>query len=193
MTTGRHLTRVATWFCFAAHRDRLRFSGLAIIWLRNCTPSAHIMVQLRYVSASILLAMSLVGCSKSSFAPTSPSSGNGSSSLLAAELSGTWTLTSIRPAGGVEQPAPAGAAYTLTFADSRLSTRVDCNACVGAFTLSGQTITAGPALACTKAACPTMAFESVYTRLLSGESTVTVSGGALVLSSTRGVLRFTRA
>ena len=37
-----------------------------------------------------------------------------------------------------------------------------------------------------------MAFESTYTRLLSGDSTVTLTDGTLVLSSERGVLRFTR-
>ena len=71
-------------------------------------------------------------------------------------------------------------------------TRADCNLCNGTFTLLGHTLTAGPALACTRAACPTMAFENGYTSLLSGDSTVTLSSGALVLSSSRGVLRFTR-
>jgi hypothetical protein len=37
-----------------------------------------------------------------------------------------------------------------------------------------------------------MAFENIYTGLLSGDSTVTVSGDTLLLSSTRGVMRFTR-
>jgi heat shock protein HslJ len=64
--------------------------------------------------------------------------------------------------------------------------------CSGAFILSGQTLTVGPTLACTRAACPTMAFESTYTHLLSGDSSVSLSGGTLVLSSARGVLHFTR-
>jgi hypothetical protein len=37
-----------------------------------------------------------------------------------------------------------------------------------------------------------MAFESTYTRLLGGDSNVTLSDGTLVLLSARGVLRFTR-
>jgi hypothetical protein len=37
-----------------------------------------------------------------------------------------------------------------------------------------------------------MAFESTYTRLLGGDSTATLSDRALVLSSVRGVLHFTR-
>ena len=99
---------------------------------------------------------------------------------------------SIQPAGQADQATPPGASYTLSFADGRLSTRADCNVCSGGFALSGQTLTAGPALACTRAACPTMSFESAYTGLLSGDSTITLSGSTLVLSSARGVLRFTR-
>jgi heat shock protein HslJ len=98
----------------------------------------------------------------------------------------------MQPSGQVMQARPAGATYTLTFADDRLSTRADCNLCGGGFSLAGDTLTAGPALACTRAACPTMDFENTYTRLLSGESTATVSGEALILSSSRGVLRFER-
>jgi len=108
------------------------------------------------------------------------------------QLSGSWTLVSIQPAGQADQAAPPGASYTLTFADGRLSTRVDCNICNGAFTLTGQTLTAGPLLACTLAACPTLAFGNGYTSLLSGDSTITLSSNTLVLSSPRGVLRFAR-
>ena len=96
----------------------------------------------------------------------------------------------MQPTGQGVQLTPAGATYTLNLATGRLSTRADCNSCSAAFTLSGQTLTAGPALACTRAACPTMAFENVYISLLSGESTVTMSGAALVLSSDRGRLQF---
>ena len=99
---------------------------------------------------------------------------------------------SIHPAGEVEQAKPSGASYTLTFGEGRLSTRVDCNSCGGSYTLDGQTLVAGPLLACTRAACATMAFENTYTKLLAGESTVSLSDGALVLTSPRGVLRFVR-
>jgi heat shock protein HslJ len=98
----------------------------------------------------------------------------------------------MQPTGQSVQAAPAGATYALTFSDGRLSTRVDCNTCSGTFGLSGQTLTAGPALACTRAACPTMAFENEYTRVLAGDSAVALSAGTLVLSSSRGTLRYTR-
>ena len=100
---------------------------------------------------------------------------------------------SIRPFGQAERTTPSTATYTLTLsADGHLSTLADCNGCAGTFALSGQTFTAGPALACTRAACPTMEFESIYTSLLSGDSTVTLSARSLLLSSGRGTLRFTR-
>ena len=130
-----------------------------------------------------------VGCSAG---PTSPTAVNGSLALTADQLAGTWNLLSIQPAGQSEQPTPADATYTLTFQDGRISTRVDCNTCNGAFALSGRTLTSGPALACTRAACRTMEFETAYTRVLGGDSTVTLSGATLVLSSARGVLRLTR-
>lgn len=133
-----------------------------------------------------------LGCAESSSTLTTPSSTVGSHVLSADAIAGTWTLESIQPAGRPDQARPAGATYTLTLAEGRLSTRVDCNTCSGAFALSGQTLTAGPALACTRAACPTMAFENTYTSLLGGNSSVTLAQGTLVLSSERGVLRFTR-
>ena len=143
--------------------------------------------------ASLLFVASLaVGCAQSTSAPTAPSGINGSTTLTADQLAGSWTLVSIQPAGQPEQATPSSASYTLTFADGRLSTRADCNSCGGSFAISGQTLTAGPALACTRAACPTMEFEIKYTSLLSGDSTVTLSAQGLLLSSGRGMLRFTR-
>jgi heat shock protein HslJ len=138
------------------------------------------------------LASLIVGCAAST-SPSSPSSiTNGSNTVTIDQLAGTWNLVSIQSASQPEQAVPQGASYVLTFAYGRLSTRVDCNVCNGPFTLSGQTLTAGPALACTRAACPTMAFENTYTTLLSGDSAVTLSANTLVMSSARGALRFAR-
>jgi heat shock protein HslJ len=138
---------------------------------------------LRSLVAVAALASLTIACAESSTTLTAPSSD---------QLSGTWTLVSMQLAGQSVQAAPAGATYALTFSDGRLSTRVDCNTCNGTFGFSGQTLTAGPALACTRAACPTMAFENEYTRLLAGDSSVTLSANTLVLSSSRGTLRYTR-
>ena len=135
------------------------------------------------LASIVVVALLATGCAGS---PTAPSSSSGSptspgdqsplsGSPTVDQLAGTWNLQSIQPAGEAVQATPAGASYTLTFADGRLSTRADCNMCGGTFSLSGQTLTAGPAMACTRAACPTMAFESTYTRLLGGDSNVTLS------------------
>ena len=139
----------------------------------------------------VLAGLFAVSCSESS-GPTSPSSIDRSLDLTGSQLAGTWNLVSIQPSRQAEQAKPSGASYTAAFADGRLSTRADCNRCGGTYTLTGRTLVAGPALACTLAACPTMAFENVYIRLLSGESTVTLSGDTLVLTSPRGVVRFSR-
>ena len=140
----------------------------------------------------VVVASLAIGCSNSPFTPTSPESTANSLTLTNQTLEGTWRLSSVQPAGQPRLNPPAGASYTLAFDDGRLSTRADCNTCVGSYTFSGQTLTAGPALACTRAACPTMAFENTYTSLLSGEHVVTTSADTLVLSSARGVLRFGR-
>ena len=147
----------------------------------------------RYLSALTIIASLSFGCSEALSTPTSPSAAaTGAAALTADQLAGTWNLVSIQPTGQGEQLTPPGATYTLSFATGRLSTRADCNSCSAAVTVSGQTLTAGPLMACTLAACPTMAFERVYTTLLSGESTAAVSAGALVLSSDRGQLRFAK-
>jgi heat shock protein HslJ len=148
--------------------------------MRNCS-----------VSFVIILSALAAACSDS---PTSPSATSTSSpsAFTAAQLEGTWTLASIQPAGQPRQDRPDGASYSLTFADGRLSTRADCNACNSAFSIAGSTLSAGGALACTRAACPTMAFESAYTALLSGDSTTVLTNNSLTLSSSRGVLTFTR-
>jgi heat shock protein HslJ len=140
----------------------------------------------------LLATAAVSACSDSSSTPTSPSPGSGTATSTAGQVAGTWTLASIQPEGQPVQITPGAATYTLTLGDGMLSTRADCNTCNGAFTLAGQTITAGPQLACTRAACATMAFESAYTSILAGQSTVAVSSGTLVLSSPRGILRFTR-
>ncbi|MGE0394964.1 MAG: META domain-containing protein [Vicinamibacterales bacterium] len=116
----------------------------------------------------------------------------GPSSLTEAQLTGTWTLSSLQASGQASQNVPAGATYTLTIADGNLSARADCNTCAGRYTLAGTTLTAGPALACTRAACPTAAFESTFTTILGGESTVDGSATSMTLTSTRGTLRFVR-
>ena len=151
------------------------------------------MITLRFLMVFVVAAPLSYGCSNTSSLPTSPSSTSGGGQALTADsLDGTWQLVSIQPSNEIEQSTPAGATYTLTFTNDRVSTRADCNTCVGTFALTGQTLTVGPALACTRAACPTAKFENTYTSLLAGDSTIARSGDVLVLSSERGTLRFGR-
>ena len=145
---------------------------------------ARFLVILSFVTSFAL------GCAGSTPILTSPSAAGLSAELTA--LPGAWNLVSIQPSGQDEQLKPSGARYTVSFGDGRLSTRVDCNSCGGPYTLEGQTLVAGPLLACTRAACATLAFENSYTKLLAGESTVSLSDGELLLTSPRGVLRFMR-
>ncbi len=140
----------------------------------------------------VVASFASASCASSSLTPTFPSSVGDSTALTADLLACPWKLRSIQVARKAEEATPPGTNYTLTFTDGRLSTRVDCNVCSGGFALSGETLTAGPALACTRAACPTMAFENAYTSVLGGDSTVTLSDGTLVLSASRGVVSFTR-
>ena len=132
------------------------------------------------------------GCLSTSNAPMSPSDATGSLGLSADQIAGTWSLVSLQPAGQEARAVPAGASYSFTIADGRMSTRADCNTCSSPFTVSGQTLNVAEAMACTRAACPTMAFESAYTSILGGASVVAQSGTALVLTSSRGVLTFAR-
>ena len=124
--------------------------------------------------------------------PTGPSAATGSLNLSASQVAGTWILTGIQTDKGGVQAVPAVASYTLTFTDNRVSTKADCNVCGGNVTFAGETLTIGPALACTRAACPTMAFETVYESILAGSSTAKMDAHTLTLSSERGRATFVR-
>ena len=82
--------------------------------------------------------------------------------------------------------------YQATFQDERASVRVDCNVCTGRFTSDRNTLTVGPQLACTRAACATASYESAVLTLLSGEHQYTTTLHNLTLTSTRGTLLLQR-
>ena len=147
---------------------------------------------MRRSSILVLVTILTAACSSTAILPTAPSAAGGSSALTADQLIGTWQLHSIQAAGQGQQARPAGAAYTLTFSADRVSTRVDCNSCSGSYSIAGSTLTVSDAMACTRAACPTMAFEQVYTSLLGGQHTIEVNDSVLILTSARGELRFMR-
>jgi len=141
--------------------------------------------------AATVMTTSFAACSSTSLTPTSPSTIGGSTSLTADALAATWRLQSIQKAGQPEQVAPAGADYTVTFSD-RLSIRADCNSCSSAYTIAGSTLSVASAMACTRAACPTMAFENEFTALVAGDHTVTATATSMTWVSSRGTVRFAR-
>jgi heat shock protein HslJ len=143
------------------------------------------------VVAMIILAAG-IGCASSSALPTSPTASNGSTSLTTEQLTGAWRLQSVQVAGQALQNAPADSNYSVTFTEGRISARADCNSCSSGFALSGSKLSVNSAMACTRAACPTMQFEAVYTSLLSGEHTISVNGSNMTWSSERGSLSFAR-
>ena len=138
----------------------------------------------------LLVAALTTACAQSVTSPTAAEVAG--PAYTAAQLEGTWTLAWIERAGQARQNRPFDATYTLSFSDGRLSTRVDCNTCGGSYSVNAGVLTAGPNLACTRAACPTMAFENAYTSILSGDSNIVVTGSTLTLSSPRGTLQFVR-
>jgi heat shock protein HslJ len=138
----------------------------------------------------ILIAVVSAACSSPVTSPTAtPAS---ASAYVSAQIEGSWILSAIQPAGGARQDRPATATYTLTFSNGRMSTRADCNTCAGSFTVEGTSLTTSANLACTRAACATMSFESVYTSLLGGESQALVTNSTLTLSASRGTIWLVR-
>src|SRR5262245_40704305 len=102
------------------------------------------MNHLRFVP--VVLACVVIGCAGTtsptspSSLPASPSSAN-TAAVTSEQLAGSWTLVSVQSTGHADQAVPAGAPYSLTFANDRVSTRVDCNMCNGGYTMSGDTLT----------------------------------------------------
>lgn len=123
----------------------------------------------------------IAGCSDDTPASPTPDS-----------VDGVWRIISIRPASQAVQAAPTGARYQIGFEDERAFVRVDCNTCTGPFTLNGATLTIGPALACTRAACATAAYESAVVSMLSGAHQVSATLHNLTLTSSRGTVLLQR-
>jgi heat shock protein HslJ len=140
----------------------------------------------------ILVAAITAACTHSVTSPSARPAAPSAAHTIA-QLEGAWSLASIQRAGDAKQDRPIDATYTLTFTDGRrLSTRADCNSCRGSFSVDGTTLSAASTLACTRAACPTMAFETAYLSILGGDSQIVVSGSTLTLSSSRGTLQLVR-
>ncbi len=181
------------WFVLAAQQPTAIGRNFAYFCVASFLLFERLVLkQSSFVAFLLLAIVAASACSSASSSLTAPSSVGGSTNLTSAQLSGTWTVTSIQPAGRGEQVTPASAIYSLSLDGERVASQVDCNRCGGAMKLDGSTLTIGPALACTRAACPTMEFESAYLSVLSGESQASAEGDSLTLSSSRGVVRLRR-
>jgi heat shock protein HslJ len=109
-------------------------------------------------------------------------------------LLGQWRLVSLQPTGGSTVPVPAGTSFTADFgSDGRVAAVVDCNRCSTSYEATADTLTVGPALACTRAYCAASAgFDDTYTTLLTQSSTWRVQGAMLELRGEAGSLTLTR-
>ncbi len=165
----------------------------ALVWNACCAllaPCTYSVVT-SFVTLT-MVAILTVGCSSQFSSPTSLSADGNATTVALDQTSGTWTLLSIQPAGQTEHVVPDGASYTLLLADGRISTKADCNVCGGNVMFSGQTMTVGPQLACTRAACPTMPFDGTYLAILEGDNAARIDSNLLTLTSPRGTLHFRR-
>ena len=117
------------------------------------------------------------GCSDDT--PTSPTSES---------LDGVWRIISIQPATQPVQIAPVGAQYQIGFEDRRAFVRVDCNTCTGPLAVNGNTLTIGPTLTCTLAACATASYATTVVDMLSGAHEMATTLHNLTLTSSRGTI-----
>jgi heat shock protein HslJ len=140
--------------------------------------------------AALVFVLSAAACGGNVAAP-SPTTG-ASSAATAAVVSGSWKLQSLTRPDATTVTVERPDLFTLELTDGRIALRVDCNRATGPYTTNGGTLTVG-AIAMTKAYCAaTAALGDDYVRQLDGENVVSVTATSLVLSSTRGTLRFGR-
>jgi heat shock protein HslJ len=147
-------------------------------------------LRLVYVATALFFVLALAACGETltgpSVAPATPPA------ALAIQSNAVWHLRSIAKADGAIQAIGDPSLFTLTLTDDgKVAARVDCNRALGGYTISGNRVSIGP-LATTKAYCGEASFDSVFLTLLGGETTATLSGATLQLSSARGTLTFDR-
>ena len=143
-------------------------------------------------NAALIAAVSLTACQGSS--PTAPSLSSTTPPLgaLSIDTNAVWKLQSLARTDASAATINDPSLFTMSLADDKsLQVRSDCNRASGGYTTSGSTISIGP-LASTSAYCPSAPIDTQYLALLGGESTVSISGSTLQLSSSRGTLTFTK-
>jgi heat shock protein HslJ len=134
----------------------------------------------RRLAATLAVLLLVVGC-------------NGGSGGPAGALVGRWQLDSFQRSDGQPVAVPTPERFTVTFeADGRLSIRADCNTCAGTYRVDRSSLTFGPQLACTQAACPSAPFDREYVTALAGATSFLVVGNDLTIISAGGILGFSR-
>ena len=139
------------------------------------------------------IALSAAACAGSALAPTSSDSSTPATGAAAAMIAaGPWQLQALTRSDSSTVVVAEPDHFTLEIVPGdRLAIRADCNRASGAYGLTGATLSVGP-LASTKAYCSSAPLDDEYLGLLSGDNTATVTATTLVLSSSRGALRFGR-
>lgn len=108
------------------------------------------------------------------------------------DLGGQWRLEVLRAPDGSQVAPPDPSRFTVEFAaDGQVLARADCNGCGGRYTLDDDTLVVST-LACTLIACPSAPLDGRFLSILDGSSSFDFEDERLVISSSRGMLRFTR-
>jgi len=140
---------------------------------------------------ALMLALLTSACAGNAVAPSATGATSGASSAATPALvGGAWKLQSLTRADSTTVTVQQPDLFTLEFTDTRIALRVDCNRATGSYTTNGTTLTVGK-LAMTDAYCAATAdVGNEYLRQLDGDTVVSATTTSLVLSSSRGTLRF---
>lgn len=140
--------------------------------------------------AALVAAVSLTACDGTS--PVSPSSvaTTPTGGALTVETTSVWKLQSLARAGGSAVTVTDPGLFTMSLSSGTLQLKADCNRATGTYTLSGNTLSVGSTMASTKAYCGSASLDTDYLAILGGQSTVSITGSTLQLSSSRGTLTF---
>jgi heat shock protein HslJ len=120
-------------------------------------------------------------------------SGDGGPGEPSGSLVGRWQLEAFQGADGRPVAVTAPERFTVEFgADGRVIIRADCNTCTGSYQADGTSLTIGPLLACTRAACPSAPVDQQYVAALTGTVLYEIRGDRLTIRSQDGSLQFSR-
>jgi heat shock protein HslJ len=143
------------------------------------------------LTLSLVSVLSLAACASNPAAPTM-ASGTTATTITMETVPGVLKLQSLTRADATTVTISDPQMFTLEFLENnRLAVKADCNRASGSFVVNGSTLTIGP-MAVTKAYCASAPLDDEFLRLLSGDTVATVSATSLVLTSSRGALRFSR-